>query len=169
MPEFGGVAWNARPGAVVGNGWLVDSAAIGGIPFDLGSFPGASTTTISAQVDPLASGWVAIGFADSADGSYIQHGELWVLVRTNGKYVIWAVGSRLQVGDIPGIAIEGFHRVELTYDPGANTATVRINGTAVMTSQPLPSTPDIHFAGFHMFKAGDGGSKIDNFEVVVQP
>ena len=165
--ENGGVQWNTRDGAVISGGVLLDSAAIGGFPFEPSALPDTPTVTLSAEVDPFASDWAAVGFARAADQAYWSYGEFWVLVRPNGLYSIWVAGSQLSSGTIPGTAVNGYHHVELSYDTGVNTITVLLNGTAVVSSQSVPSMPDIRYAGFHMHTSG--GGKIDNFGVVVQP
>ena len=165
--DVGGVTWSAEPAAVLGGGRVIDSASIGGIPFDPSTLPGTPTVALTADVNPTSSDWVGVGFADAAASPYWSSGELWVLLQPNGNYIAYALGSQLATGTIPGTATNGFHQVEVRYATGSNQATILLNGTAVVSAQTLTSAPNISHAGFHMARAG--GAKIDNFEVGPMP
>jgi len=167
LAEEGNVSWAARLGAVTAGGRVIDSTAIGGVPFDPGSLSGNPTVTLSADVDPSASDWVGVGFSSAAKAPYWSAGQIWVLLRPTGSYVVHSNGTAAPLGSgtIPGSPTKGFHQVELSYDTAAGLVTVLINGTVVVSSQPLSFTPDVQYAGFHMFRAADGGGKVGNFQV----
>lgn len=160
----GGATWAAQPGAVLSSGAVIDGAAIAGVPFDPSTLAGSPTVAVSADADPSVSEWVGIGFADQATGPYWSHGKLWVLVRSTGGYsVITATGQGTN-GTIPGTPVNGFHRLLVRFTPSTLLATVSINGVQVY-SQTLSAPLDIRYAGFHMYRAAEGGGKLDNFEV----
>lgn len=159
--EVGGV-WSARRGAVVDGDRVVDSAAIGGVPFDLGGLAGDRVVVVRGDVDPTASGWVGLGFASEAAKAYWASGELWALLRESGTYSLHDGNGPLASGAIPGPLAGGYHEMEIEYHTGSRRAVLRIDGSEVY-SGILAAAPDIRFAGFHMH--GAGGGKLDDFEV----
>jgi len=164
LTEVGGLTWTARQGAETASGTARDSEALGGVPFEPTSLGADATVVLSADVDPYASGWVGVGFAKNATGAYWSAGQLWALVRPTGKYSVFALGTQIGTGKIPGSATGGYHHIEIQYATGTRLATVRINGTQVV-SQVLAAVPDIHHVGLHMYQSAEGGGKVDNFEL----
>jgi hypothetical protein len=162
----GAVTWIARAGAIVVDGHVVDSSAIGGVPFDPSALVDDSTAVVAADVDPSVSEWVAIGFTDLAREPFWAAGQIWVLLRPEGIYTVHSNGTTapLSFGAIPGLSTNGFHQVELRYETATGLVTVLINDTAVVSSQPLSFTPDIQYAGFHMYRSAEGGGEVDNFQ-----
>jgi serine protease len=166
--ELGAVTWVAKHGAVLASGRVTDGAAIGGVPFVPADFDGNPTSAVSAAVDPTSSGWVGVGFANQATTAFWSAGQLWVLLRPDGQYAVHGNGaaSTLASGSIPGTPTDGFHQVEVRYHTAANAATVRINGVTVVAAQALTFNPAIQFAGFHMYQAAEGATRLDNFQVL---
>lgn len=164
--EQGGLAWIARQGAETRSGVAGDSPAIGGLPFQLSQTASTNTLSLTARVDPYASDWVGVGFADQPTGAYWSTGELWVLVRPNGNYSVLALGSQLGKGAIPGSSSNGYHTVDVRYRRSDRLATVRINGVQVV-SQTLAADPNVTHVGFHMYNAAEGGAKLDDFDLRV--
>jgi len=163
--EVGSVTWSAQNGAVTYGGWVLDSAAIAGVPFDPTALPGRPTVAVAAGVDPYASVAVSVGFSSQAATAYQVAGQLFVRLKPDGTYAVFADGSLQPLGTIPGSAVNGFHQVEVRYGTATGMGTVRINGTAVF-SQALTSVPDIQYAGFHVAGGSYGGTKIDDFRVL---
>lgn len=167
--EVGGAVWDAGAGLITRFARLTtrSTASVGGVPFDPEDHPGQPIVRISADVDPTDSSWVGVGFSASPKTAYWDDGQIWVLVRPTGSYNIHSDGTSapLGSGDIPGSALDGFHHLEILYDTQAKEVTVLINGTAVLTSQPLSFTPDIQYAGLHVLNGTQGKSRVDNFSV----
>jgi hypothetical protein len=162
--QTGGVTWTALPGAVLSGGVVIDSGAIAGVPFNPSTLIGNPTIAVSADADPAFSDWVGVGFADQATEPYWSAGKLWVLVRGTGGYSVFTPAGQVASGTIPGTPVNGFHRLLVRFTPSTLVATVSINGVQVY-SQTLSTAPDIRYAGFHMYRAAEGGGKLDNFEV----
>jgi serine protease len=160
----GGVTWTAQPGAVLSADAVIDGGAIAGVPFNPSTLVGNPTVAVSADADPALSDWVGVGFADQATEPYWSNGKLWVLVRSNNGYSVFTPAGQVANGTIPGAPINGFHRLLVRFTPSTLQATVSINGVQVY-SQTLTTAPDIRYAGFHMYRAAEGGGKLDNFEV----
>lgn len=162
--EVGGVIWTAREGTVLSGGTVLDEAAVAGVPIDPASLPGNPTLTVSADVDPKDSNSVSVGFSSDAIIAYQVAGQLFVRLRSDGTYLVFADGSFLPSGTIPGTPVGGFHHVEVQYKSANTTASVRINGIEVFADF-LVASPDIHYAGFHMSGGAASATKLDNFEV----
>ncbi|HEX3126553.1 MAG TPA: S8 family serine peptidase, partial [Thermoanaerobaculia bacterium] len=109
--EVGGVTWTAQPAAMFSGGRIVDGAAVGGVPFNPSTLPGTPKVAVSGDIDPALSAWVGLGFADQATAAYWSAGKLWALLTSSGTFTVFAAGSQVASGVIPGAPVNGFHHV----------------------------------------------------------
>jgi len=150
------------------------------LPLTLGA---TDIVTVEARLKPFHASndnWIAIGFNTGATVfTEAAPGKLWLLVRqntaaSNGTGVFGANGgtganNRLALTTTPGSPdADGYHTVSLTYDKGANTVAVAINGQAVTLNMANLGTPSFTHVGFQ-FLATDGDAAIDDFKVTVTP
>lgn len=164
LTEIGEATWVARSGARVSSGKVIDSAAIGGVPFNPRTLPGNPIVEMSADVNPTNTGWNAVGFSSSDTRPFWAAGQLWVNLRPQGSYFVHGDGQVLAQGTIPGSPTGGYHQIDIRFDTGSRLATVQLNGTQVL-SQILALMPNIQFAGFHMHQSAEFGGQVDNFQV----
>ncbi len=164
--ETGGATWTATPAAQIAYGRVIDLAALGGVPV-AEFYPAGDTVTVKGKVDLTSTDWIGVGFADHATRAYWAAGQLWVLLRSTGTYEAYADGNSnlLGSGTIPGTPSGGYHQIEVRYDSAANTGTILINGVTVVSGAALGFTPDVQYAGFQMYRAAEGGGKLDDFLV----
>jgi hypothetical protein len=171
VTEVGNKTWSCNTNSVFGPGCITTQSstgsAVGGIPFDPDDYNGDPICTVSGDVNPYGSSWNAIGFNLSASGGYWSHGQVWILLRPAGTYVIHSDGTNypLGSGSIPSYVSDTYNNVLVQYDPSNNKAAVWLNGTQVLSPTTLSFTPDIQYAGFHNYKGTQDSSNIDNFEV----
>mgnify|MGYP006202096397 CR=1 FL=1 len=83
-------------------------------------------------------------------------------ISPTGTYGARANGSVISSGAIPGVAVNGFHQVEIRYETASRRARFYINGTEV-GAQVLASPPDLSYAAFHVH---GGAGSIDDFQVL---
>ncbi|MEM1207376.1 MAG: hypothetical protein AAGN66_29345 [Acidobacteriota bacterium] len=176
--EVGGVAWGATSGVIFGAGKVVDSGAdrthVGGLAFDPAAYSTGSRATLTGSLDVSGSSWVAIGFTSSPTLPMWAGGEVWMLLRSNGSYVVRADGVQHTVTS--GMALD-FHpqslnELTLTFDPGANTVSASVNSHAVAQDLPLPYAPAVSHGGFQLHRTLGGAAGLmaaDNLELTVTP
>ncbi|MCC6682382.1 MAG: hypothetical protein IT445_15890 [Phycisphaeraceae bacterium] len=120
--------------------------------------------------------WTAIGFLDNANSCY-SAGKTWLLMRqdttrTDEIAVFGALGgtgagNTLIKSAIPGTPdADGFNLVQFTYDSGANTVSLVVNGETVLDQVADLGTPTISHVGFQFFRTTVEGA-LDDFRVTV--
>jgi hypothetical protein len=177
--EVGAVTWNATLDAVFAGGGSItntdNTQPRGSVPFDPSVYSGENVS-VSADlnvVDGLGESWLSVGFM-SGTGSAFTDGQVWVLVRRDGRYSVWADRTvhEIATGDLPVIG-GSLKNAYLAYDPTANRVSVWVNGVSVLANfdlDALPFTPAITRAGFTSHRAGNfpaGAVTVDNFTVRV--
>ncbi len=144
----------------------------GGVPFD----PTASglVTTIEADINPEGAAFVGIGFGSVANSSLTTTGvgQLWVKVKDNGKWWVHQDGDDTTLGTAStgNIQSDKYNHVALTYDPVADTVSLRINGVTVLSDEPLVDSVSIGGASmtFGNSSAIDV-TLLDNFVIRQEP
>jgi hypothetical protein len=114
--------------------------------------------------------WVALGFSASATQGLWGAGTLWVTLRANGDFEIFARGTELLLGRgvAPRFKSGEFNSVRLSYDPSTNSASAWINGANVLDEASLEDySPENRFAGIGFLKTES--AVIDDFEVRQKP
>jgi hypothetical protein len=127
--------------------------------------------TVELSTELPDNGWVAVGFFDGTGGAF-SNGELWMLVRRDGRWAVWRDGTALQIANGKHCLGAGaLKRPSLRYNPLTNSVSAWVNDFPVVTNVALGSfVPNIQRAGFHAF--GDqqfpaGQVQIEDFAVRV--
>jgi len=185
--EIGGVVWEGRSTAVFSDtGYITnvtDSLPRAAIPFDLDAYDG-KPITIEADVnliDGLGDSWVSLGFMQGT-GSVWESGRLWMLVRRDGRYTVFAHATVYKLGqgqiDLAGDE-DSLKNAVMRYDPVENTVEVWINGNPItLTTSDLDNldggngyTPTVTHVGFTTHVVGPfqqaDAFMLDNFKVAL--
>lgn len=163
--EVGNLPWRALAGTVIQSNRVMDSAGIGGVPFDLSGF-GPGIATVRAKINPVHSDWIAVGFGRQPDEPFWSVGELWASLDPTGRYVLWANGTQQTTGYIANPS--GFHDLEVSYDTASGQAELSIDGVRFF-SQPLTTAPDLSYAAFHILASTGNGARVNDFEARFLP
>ena len=190
VTEVGGRAWAAHSSVQLGqNGTSADgnvyaasdtsASLFGSLPVSLN--PG-DVITVDVRIKSFnANGidnWWGIGFAD-AEGSLLSNGTTWTIVRQDTSrsdevVLLGAAGgtgssNRLISTATPGLPdADGYTVVQMTYDSGANTVSLEVNGQAMLTDAAnLGATPPVitHVA-FQPFRNTIEGA-IDDIQITI--
>ncbi|MEM9596394.1 MAG: hypothetical protein AAGD06_19140 [Acidobacteriota bacterium] len=179
--EKGGVTWRATSGAIFGSGTVVDSGPerfhVGGLPFDPASELAGSRATLTGSFDLSGASWVAIGFTSSPELPLWAAGEVWLLLRPNGSFVVRAGGDQHTVTS--GMSLD-FHpqasnQLSLTYDLAANSVSASVNSHVVLQDgslDALPYSPSVSHAGFQLQRTVGGAAgamAVDHLDLDVTP
>ena len=190
--EIGGGTWAAHSSVLLGQvGATTDghvyatsdsSASLyGSLPVSLN--PG-DVVTIDARIKPFNSNgldaWFGIGFAD-AEGALLANGTTWAIVRQDTSrsdeiVMLGAAGGTSGANKLVSVATpglpdaDGYTVVQMTYDSGANTVSLVVNGQVLLSDAAnlgsLP--PDITHVAFQPFRNTIEGS-LDDWQVTVVP
>ncbi|MCH9646611.1 MAG: hypothetical protein K0U98_00150 [Deltaproteobacteria bacterium] len=172
VTEVGGAQWIADVNVRWGENETVTNVPHSGPNFRGGiALNISSSTRVQADLDLSNANWAGLGFSSRLLDYYNVHGQVWVLLETTGRYFLRINGNNT-LGPLGNAAIfdpSGFNRVELEYDPSANTASLWINGSLEIDQRSLGSfVPNIVQAGFH-FNAPTTNVhdvvRLDNFAV----
>jgi hypothetical protein len=143
----------------------IESMAIAELP----KFEGA--LDLSADVVPAGSGFTAITFMPNGSmGDFWKDASLWVFLTANGHYEIRAQGETTvlkkgEAGDYAFSAATPTH-IDLIYDPDGKSASVKLNGTTVLTNAAVAGLAPVTHVGFRFNgKVELGQPKISNFAV----
>jgi len=179
LTETGNERWVATASAVFSNGGYITntnaSTPAGSVEFDPSAY-GGDVVMAEAEVnsaDGLGDNWLSIGFM-SGTGSVWADGEVWMLVRRDGQYTVFADRTNHNLADSAVIVNEDdLKRASILYNPSQNTVSAWINGIPILTDYDLDGlsfTPSITRAGFttHCVDGFPADSiAIDNFAVKV--
>ncbi len=197
--EAGDRLWSATPEAIfggsTGSGFVTHPQVtvpvgegfqiIGGVSYDASQQGATPILTLSGDVQIVGEGWIALGFSDSATGSYFTpsgHGQIWMLLREDGRFDVHGEGSGVHAPMISGTAGDftpgGFNTLVLEYDSAASTVSAWVNSEQVLWRSWLPPDSsgggsfadriDITHAGFQMNLKNGGAAgrmKVDDFRV----
>ena len=174
VTEVGGLIWEDSKARIVltpdGRATVADGVATGwgSVPFDPDEQGVAAR--LSADVEPLVSGWVSLNFLRTAGSFGGGNAQFWLRITASGVYAAQVEGTDgpiLASGTLADVGGCSPCRVELEYDPFANTVRAWIEGIEVLPSTPLPFSLDINQVGFQLAGVGDPTNKstIDNFQL----
>ncbi len=144
------------------------------VPLEISS--GYNLLGVEASIDPSGSQWTAIGFTQDPLTNWwnTTGGQLWVLIRPNGKYTVYAMGTSINLtgGALPITDFRpgDYNHVQFFYDPIAKTISLWINGIKEISNLVLPVTfiEAIAHAGWSSRLGRMDDTRIDNFEVLRQ-
>jgi hypothetical protein len=173
--EIGGALWDGTGRLVLTPDGAVTSedvsAAMGILP--LPHYEGG--LDLSADLDPQGSGFAALAFLPGpSSGDFWNTTVLWTFVMANGDYQVRADGEKTILkqghgGDYafkPGSPVH----VEMICDPGAATASVKLNGTSVVANAPVGVMKPITHVAFRFNQdVVPGQPKVKNFMVTSAP
>jgi hypothetical protein len=181
VTEVGEAFWSANADAIFADGGFVtnsdDGRPIASVPFD----PAARnivTVAVEADLnmdDNLGDVWLSVGFM-SGTGTVFVNGEVWMLVRRDGRYTVFADGSKHKLAKgLLTVTQTDLKHAFVLYDPSRNTVSAWLDREPVLTDFDLHTvgfTPQISRAGVTSFRAGGlgypaGAIAIDNFAVRV--
>ncbi|MBN8218349.1 MAG: hypothetical protein J0L75_17020 [Spirochaetes bacterium] len=124
-------------GEAGGNGWI--------------EFAGPETQiTLSAELEPAGSEWVALAFGGNLDHRYFTGASLWCYLRPGGAWSAHADGTKVTLGSgkVPPRSRSSFL---LRYDRVAHAVTLTIDGIVVLDQKALGTfRPDLKCAGFRI-------------------
>ena len=140
--------------------------------------------TLDARIKPFNStgsdNWIAIGFTD-AEGSVLYNGTTWLIVRQDtdradeivmlGNAGGTGASNKLSNTATPGLPdADGYTVVQLTYDSGANTVSLDVNGETLLSDAANlgASPPVITHVAFQPFRNTVEGN-LDDWLVTVTP
>ncbi|MCB1033782.1 MAG: cadherin-like domain-containing protein, partial [Acidobacteria bacterium] len=184
LSERGNRVWAANANTVFGgdsgNGYINHSGTgtsgfqvAGGVPFDPDSMVGApSVLTVGADAQVTSgTGWVAVGLAGSAVGSFWTDGA-WLLVQSTGHWTLYDGGHGSGALSQSTAPVAGFlageeNAIKLQYDRIAGTISAWVNEETLVVDKPLQSSPPVTtYAGFHIFGSDNdvsGRIRVDDF------
>jgi len=191
--QAGSVVWAATAGPGFGNqaetvnqltNLNLDQAQIATVPFDLqdyfdpGGPEGYRYSSVEANIGPIQTGWVGVGFSDHPTGDFWTHGAIWAFIKQNGEFNVKADG--LNIGILssfpdphPVVDPGGRNHVRLVLDNVTNMLTVWLNhhdlGTFDLDDHEYQ--PQISTAGINAWANPPYGTanslQIDGFAVTV--
>jgi hypothetical protein len=141
-------------------------------------------TTLSADVRPFTSDWIALAFFPEAESmdwfeSKIGKDVFWVYLRPNGFVQLLRAGrdgiSLIGQSEAPGTGFDSsqFHSLSMSYDPSTNKMSVDLDGRAVIKPTVLGDPKcEISAVGFRINNIQGqepGEPQIDNFKYVITP
>ena len=190
--EVGGGTWAAHSGVLLGQvGASTDgnvyatsatsASLFAALPVSLN--PG-DIITLDARIKAFnatgADAWTGIGFAD-AEGTLLSNGSTWAIIRQDTSrsdeiVMLGAAGGTSNANKListatPGLPdADGYTVVQMTYDSGANTVTLVVNGQTLLSDVANlgASAPSITHVAFQPFRNTVEGS-IDDWKVTVVP
>ncbi len=176
MTEKGNVGWVTQKSVIFKkDGAVTTGSSEGGVAYV--ALPDGAGNVVKVEADINASGtdWVGLALGQGLNDFY-NGAQLFILLRPNGEYVVFAQGLKTQIGagsDAP--QGNDANHVELEYHGADNTVTASINGQAIITNHALGGfTPVLKSAGFYFNPPPEtkdlkpGISKVDNFAVTVK-
>lgn len=176
--QTGNLIWQANSSTIFGNQANVTgttgSNPYGTLPMNPASL-GNKKVAVEADVNPTASGWTAVGFANHANWGWWVDGQVWALIRPSGTYDILANGTDLSVSGgqkpIPGWVANGYNKILLIYDPVTRQVELWANNQQAMAPTTVPGgfVPAINFAGFSALNVTQNSTAIDNLNLKVAP
>jgi hypothetical protein len=120
-----------------GNAW-VDFASSGDV------------LSLSGEVDPTDSEWVALALGGFLDHRFFTGASLWCYMRPGGVWSVHGSGTRLTFGT-GKVPPRQRYAINLRYDKGANAVTLTVDGVAVLDQKSLASfRPEISRAGLRI-------------------
>jgi hypothetical protein len=179
LTELGGKTWDANLWVVFGNNVITNTGTlashIGGIPFNPNADPGKPVASVEALANVKGSEWIGLGFAGAAQGGYWGTGQVWMLLKKDGRMEIWANGTRHYLGgpQAPQFNAAGFNTLNVEYDARENTFSAWVNHINVLYRYDLDRLgfkPRITHAGFHIYTGSlrtQGQVAIDDFLIRV--
>ncbi len=156
-----------RYGAITGNTNKYAGVAIDA-PTDV--------VTLTAKIKPygISNNWFSMGFQKAINQPPITNnsGQLWLIIRTNGNYSIFANGTiyTLATGAVPAFNATGFNLASIQYIPSTNQVSVQLNGVTVLNNYNLNGlnfTPTINSVVFWMNGSLDTSASNPGFDSVV--
>ncbi|MFC5403392.1 S-layer homology domain-containing protein [Cohnella soli] len=110
---------------------------------------------------------MAIGF-NKGESEFWYDGQIWMNIRGNGAYEIYANGTAIPIGQGTSTAFipNQMNKLKVSYDSSLKTVTAWVNNEQVVDHFSLGSfTPDIQYAGFMVTSGDVNVQRIDNFAV----
>lgn len=153
-------------------GGATGAAPVATVPYAAGA---NKASVVQAQLKPVGSAWLAVGFANAAATSWMTAaGQLWAYVTPAARFAVYANGTALALtGGERALPTEAlfsasrYNQVRLTFDPVLRQARLYVNGSAVSEPLVVPTgfTPQLAFAGIAGSSVTAGTSMIDTFQV----
>ncbi len=156
------------PGAVSLAGTAGASA---GNVIAIGSIVTYSSVTVSADIS-LGSSATAFGGINLAGDASSPFGLMLAFIDSNGSVQLYKnyAGSNLGSGSISGFSLTSTYNLALEYNPLSATASVYVNGAAVISNVAVGSLVDtVSKAGFMGYENGLPSGTLDNFTVTAVP
>ncbi|MFC5403391.1 hypothetical protein, partial [Cohnella soli] len=117
--------------------------------------------------DSNGTGFMAIGF-NKGESEFWYDGQIWMNIRGNGAYEIYANGTAIPIGQGTSTAFipNQMNKLKVSYDSSLKTVTAWVNNEQVVDHFSLGSfTPDIQYTGFMVTSGDVNVQRIDNFVV----
>ena len=174
--------WRSSGDAVFAAPGFITSASTTGpngfLPFRL-SETGGKAVLLEADLNLNTSNsndWLSLGFHTIPGGVWGGNGEIWLLVRRDGRYTVLAETTTYNLANgqlnLSPLEVAAPKRAVLKYHPGNRKVSAWINGKLILDEQPLPAgfSPVINHAGFTAHGGGIGPQQIfvDNVDINLQ-
>lgn len=148
---------------LLSNAGLTNTTVRASIPFDGGAQLPARVFRISVRVDmdgfpSPTNSWAAVGFFDRARRPVWDGGELWLLIRPDGRIKVACPTGDLYFRPTPDPAfVAGVNHIMLQYDSVSGDVTAKVNGTLLPLDHPnvhtFGYTPSVLHAGLNAYSS----------------
>lgn len=179
--DSGGKTWQGSNAAVFSNPGYVSNTASSSpfaqVPFTA-SEAGSRAIVVEADlnVDPQGvDGWISLGFHLNNGGVWGGNGQLWLLIRRDGRWAVLANSTAHNLGSgqltLNAAQQAGPKNAILKYNPTTRRVSAWLNGQLLLNEQLLPAgfTPNFTRVGFTTHRANSGYAAgkvwVDNFEI----
>jgi len=148
--EIGARLWEASH-AFVFEGDGVTTVSTGSITAAVPFVPAGTTLALEVEVKPSGmEGWAAAGFSSEPSALW-SYGQLWMLVREDGYYNLWANGTQHLLASGTTLLSESTANVRLLYASDQHNVSLWINDVLVADAIDISGiagwAPNIQYAG----------------------